>query len=267
MDKLISVIIPTYNRKKLTDMAVASVVVVDPTQVEIVVVDDCGSTPYNFDGVNLSGVTVRVIRLDKNVGAGIARQAGLAHATGRFIAYLDSDDCYDPAWMDYVINMLQRVTSSFVFLSGITQGGREVAARTRSILMITPDLLKPFACRLIATIFNPFYTPSLVMSRDLCIFKDGLRHCEDYYSTAFALFYAKDIYIPPVVACHLGRSPNTAGGESSARAKMFRGEWAVRVAMLKHSRVPFGYKLFIPLGMVYQLLRTSIKSIVLLSSR
>lgn len=260
-----SVIIPTYNRKNLTDKAVESVASTFPYLVEIVVVDDCGSVAYSFDALNSTGVPVRVVRLNRNVGAGMARQAGVTHATGRFIAFLDSDDRYDAGWIDYVLTLLQsnsEVLHCHVLISGITQGEKKVGGLVRRMLVGMPQALRLVATRIVATLFNPFYTPSIVMSRELCEFKDGLRHCEDFYSTAFALFRVNKIFLPKIVACHLGRAPNSLGGESAAREKMFRGEMRVRFSMLQESGVPLGYKLLVPVGMVYQWCRTGAKFVV-----
>lgn len=266
MDKLISVVIPTYNRKELTDSAVQSVVSSSQDLLEIIVVDDCGDVAYSFDSaVNSSGILVRVVRLQKNIGAGMARKAGVEEARGKFIAFLDSDDCYDIGWMDYVATMLQTNPTSQnyrVMISGITDGERRVGAVTRRILATIPTPLQSAASRLVATMFNPFYTPSIVLHRDLCFFKDGLRHCEDYYSTAVALFRTDEILLPQVVACHLGRAPNSTGGESAVKEEMYKGEMSVRRAMLTSKDVTFLYKLLVPIGMLYQLVRTTAKILI-----
>ncbi|MDD4912258.1 MAG: glycosyltransferase family 2 protein [Sideroxydans sp.] len=265
MDKLVSVIIPTYNRKELTDKAVSSVITSFPSLVEIVVVDDCGTVAYSFDAINSSGVPVRVIRLVRNVGAGMARQAGVAQATAKFIGFLDSDDSYDSGWVDSVLALLQAdsgLSAHRVLISGVTQGERKVGALTRRMLAGMPQALQLVAARMVATMFNPFYTPSIVISRELCFFKESLRHCEDYYSNVFALFGADKIILPHSVACHLGRSPNSAGGESAAKEKMFKGEMQVRSAMLQGAEVPLGYKLMVPVGMLYQLSRYGTKRIL-----
>ncbi len=265
MDKLLSVIIPTYNRKELTNKAVASVVTEFPSLVEIVVVDDCGSFAYSFDALNTGGIPVRVIRLNRNVGAGMARQAGVTHASGQFIAFLDSDDCFDAGWIDYVFASLKSRAGNLncrVLITGIARGERRVGALVRRMLVGLPQSLQLIASRIMATLFNPFYTQSMVMSRELCIFKDELRYCEDYYSTAFALFGANKIFLPKIVACHLGRAPNSPGGLSSVREKMFRGEMQVRFLMLQEPSVPLGYKLLVPVGMAYQWCRAGVKSVL-----
>lgn len=262
MNKLISVIIPTHNRKDLTDRAVSSIITSSPSLIEIIVVDDFGSSEYSFVGLNDSGVSVTVIRLDKNVGAGMARKAGVAFSTGKFIAFLDSDDCYDSMWINYLQDYLQtevRVTESNVVISGITVGGKIFGRKIREVLTWIPQPLQLFTTRVLVLFFNPFYTPSIVMSRELCSFMNGLRYCEDYYSNSFALFKSKNIYFPKVIACNLGRLPNTFGGESNHKRRMFKGEMTVRVALLRASWVPCFYKLLIPVGMAYQWLRHAIK--------
>lgn len=262
MHKLISVIIPTFNRKNLTDKAIASVITKYPALVDIIVVDDCGTNPYKHNALNLSGVMVNVIKLEKNVGAGMARQAGVDRAFTKYIAFLDSDDCYDSEWLDYAINLLQTENPiQLKFISGITMGEKRIGKLVRKILATLPNSTQLISSRIIATIFNPFYTPSLVIDKDLCTFKNGLRHCEDYYSNVFALFKTERIYLPNKTACHLGRIPNSHGGTSSEKTKMHKGEMQTRISLLSATDIPLPYKLLVPIGMIYQLLRSIIKTI------
>lgn len=264
MDKIVSVVMPTYNRKKLTDQALESVVTSFPDMIEIIVVDDCSSAAYSFDAMNDSGVPVRVRRLESNVGPGMARKEGVKQARGRFVAFLDSDDLYDKGWMDYVVNLLinrAELSDGRVLISGITQGEKRLGAFVRWALATTPKSLQLLTSRLVAILFNPFCTPSTVLSRNLCFFEGELRYCEDYYTTAMALFIADEVVFPPVVSCYLGRDPNSIGGESAERGKMFKGEMQVRRALLREEGVPLRYKLFIPVGMAYQWFRVIIKRI------
>lgn len=96
-----SIIIPTYNRKKLLEEALDSVHQQTYSDYEIIVVDD-GSTDdtreylANFKAHNLRSV------FQKNQGPGAARNAGAAVATGDYIAFLDSDDLWFPYTLDIV---------------------------------------------------------------------------------------------------------------------------------------------------------------------
>ncbi|MFN6946483.1 MAG: glycosyltransferase family 2 protein [Cytophagaceae bacterium] len=267
MDKLLSIVIPTFNRKTLTDRAVESVSSEFPEFIEIIVVDDFSNPPYSFVSHNSSGVEVKIIRLSENSGPGMARQAGVIKANGKFIAFLDSDDFYDNGWIDWVIKKIKDLNGkSHMVISGITVGERKVGALVRKMLSALPQPLLLFTSRLVAVFFNPFYTPSLMMNRELCFFKKGLRYCEDYYSTVYALFHAKQLLLPDVIAVYLGREPNTAGGETSKRFKMFLGEMQVRRSMWFELNLPIAYKLLIPFGVIYQCLRSCIKILIYLAS-
>lgn len=265
MVRLISVVIPTFNRKELTDQAIESVVSTFPELLEIVVVDDCGSTPYFYNAAaNASGVPVQVFRLTVNGGAGMARKAGVERTCGEFIAFLDSDDRYDAGWMDFVISEIQALEASNrrLLISGKVNGERPAGALVRKNLATMPTQLRLAMSRVVAMFFNPLYAPSIVAHRELCGFRDGLRYCEDYYSTIIALFRADALLLPDVTACHLGREPNSAGGLSGAGKKMFLGEMEVRRALLALPDVPLPFKLLVPFGLGYQIFRVAAKRLL-----
>jgi len=92
---LVTVIIPTFNRVALLEEAVTSALVQTYAAVEVVIVDD-GSTDSIWsviEGVSNSnsGKDVRYYR-QENRGPAAARNLGVAHARGRYIKFLDSDD-------------------------------------------------------------------------------------------------------------------------------------------------------------------------------
>lgn len=86
-----SVVIPTYNRKRRVIKAIKSVLKQTCRDYEIIVVDD-GSRDRTKNKVRKKfGTRVRYI-YQKNNGPSSARNRGIRHARGRFIALLDSDD-------------------------------------------------------------------------------------------------------------------------------------------------------------------------------
>jgi glycosyltransferase involved in cell wall biosynthesis len=89
---LISVIIPTYNRANLVGEAIESVLLQDFNDYEIIVVDD-GSTDNTLEILNKFNNHLIVLH-QPNQGVSAARNAGIATAGGRFIAFLDSDDLW-----------------------------------------------------------------------------------------------------------------------------------------------------------------------------
>jgi glycosyltransferase involved in cell wall biosynthesis len=112
---LISVIIPTFNRAHVLPRAVHSVLAQKNADFELIIVDD-GSTEKQDDGWRiedgdkletgsirhpcLSGRQARSVtrffRSEKNYGPSAARNLGIKHAQGEWLAFLDSDDEWLP---------------------------------------------------------------------------------------------------------------------------------------------------------------------------
>jgi len=89
-----SVIIPAYNRASMLVEALDSVFAQEFTDFEVIVVDD-GSTDGTAAIASGYGDRVQVLQQPKS-GPGSARNLGLRHATGRYAAFLDSDDIWFP---------------------------------------------------------------------------------------------------------------------------------------------------------------------------
>ncbi len=89
---LVSVIIPTYNRGWIIEKTIDSVLAQDYTEFELIVVDD-GSTDHTSDVLDSYGNVIKVLS-QKNKGVSAARNRGIAEASGKFIAFLDSDDLW-----------------------------------------------------------------------------------------------------------------------------------------------------------------------------
>jgi GT2 family glycosyltransferase len=100
----VSVVIPSYNRAHRLPSTVASVVRQQLADVEIVLVDD-GSTDNTREVVARYGPLVKYIH-QPNAGVGAARNTGLRHATGEFVAFLDSDDRWHDFKMDVQLALL-----------------------------------------------------------------------------------------------------------------------------------------------------------------
>ncbi|MEN8148967.1 MAG: glycosyltransferase [Planctomycetota bacterium] len=101
----VSVVIPTYNRRDLLPRAVESAAARITGDDEIIVVDD-GSTDGTADAIrNDSRVTLIET---ENRGPAAARNAAIEVATGRFLAFLDSDDAWYPTGLDEQVEALDK---------------------------------------------------------------------------------------------------------------------------------------------------------------
>jgi glycosyltransferase involved in cell wall biosynthesis len=92
--RLFSVVIPSYNRAQLLRQAVASVLAQSYQDFELIVVDD-GSTDETREVLASFDSRIRVFH-QKNQGPGAARNLGSKHASGEYLAFLDSDDLWFP---------------------------------------------------------------------------------------------------------------------------------------------------------------------------
>lgn len=93
---LVSVITPTYNRAKYVGNAVSSVLAQTSTDLELIVVDD-GSTDNTRLALEPLLTDERVHYFyQENQGQAHARNFALGQARGDYIAFLDSDDLWEP---------------------------------------------------------------------------------------------------------------------------------------------------------------------------
>lgn len=102
---LVSVIMPAYNTARYIGEAIDSVLSQDYGAVELIVIDD-GSTDGTLDVVRSYGDRLTLLT-QKNQGSAVARNAGLAAASGEYIAFLDSDDVWLPGKLTRQVRHLQ----------------------------------------------------------------------------------------------------------------------------------------------------------------
>lgn len=91
----ISVVIPVFEGGINLSLALASVAAQTLAPLEILVVDDASSAPPH-EIVARAGLPARLLTSPQNNGPAAARNLGVRHARGRFIAFLDADDLWLP---------------------------------------------------------------------------------------------------------------------------------------------------------------------------
>ncbi|MBL1242592.1 MAG: glycosyltransferase family 2 protein [OCS116 cluster bacterium] len=96
MNDLVSIITPSYNCQKFVADTIDSVLAQAYENWEMIIVDDA-STDDSIAVIEKYAEQdgrIKLIKLAKNGGAAMARNKALEHATGRYIAFLDSDDIW-----------------------------------------------------------------------------------------------------------------------------------------------------------------------------
>ena len=98
---LVSVVIPTYNRRDEIVRSITSVFNQTYRPIEILVVDDCSADgTADFLQTQQFPRPVRVLRHLENAGPAVARNTGVAAAAGKYVAFLDSDDWWLPCKLE-----------------------------------------------------------------------------------------------------------------------------------------------------------------------
>lgn len=116
----ISVIIPTHNRAHLLPRAIDSVLVQLHAPDEIILVDDGSTddTPAILAAYEARHKRMSVITLPSNRGAPVARNTGAHAASGDLLAFLDSDDSWQPEKLALQVPLLGRNPGSPAAFTG-----------------------------------------------------------------------------------------------------------------------------------------------------
>jgi glycosyltransferase involved in cell wall biosynthesis len=109
-DPRVSVIIPTWNRAIEVRQAIASILAQTYANVEVVVVDD-GSTDETPSVLASYGKDIVAIR-QENAGVSAARNTGIRAAKGEFLAFVDSDDTFEPTKIAKQVALLEAAGAS-----------------------------------------------------------------------------------------------------------------------------------------------------------
>jgi glycosyltransferase involved in cell wall biosynthesis len=99
MTPRVSVVIPTRNRRKLLERALASVDLQSFRDFEVLVVDD-GSEDDTAVWVREMWPSVSLVEMGRPCGAAAARNRGVERARGDLIAFLDDDDTWRPSYLE-----------------------------------------------------------------------------------------------------------------------------------------------------------------------
>jgi len=110
----VSVIIPTYNRAATLGRAIDSALEQTIDDLEVVVVDDGSTDDTESVLAAYEDPRVRTIIHATNQGANVARNTGLEHVRGEYVAFLDSDDVWHPAKLERQLAALEARSSIWV---------------------------------------------------------------------------------------------------------------------------------------------------------
>lgn len=113
-EKLVSVVIPTFNRKNFLHIAIQSMLRQTYKNIEILVVNDFGECVDNVIE-SFHDKRIRLFNHEKNKGLGAARNTALKNANGDFFCLNDDDDFYYPEAIEFRLGLIKRFSADIVY--------------------------------------------------------------------------------------------------------------------------------------------------------
>lgn len=175
---LTSVIIPFYNRLNWVKQSIESVFWQTMKEYELILIDDGSTENLSILHDILKNPNVVYIK-QSNRGASAARNKGIEVATSEFIAFLDSDDLFQPTKLETQINYMQRYPSislSHTSYDRIDQEGNFLETIQSGLFtgQVYPEIY----------LFCPIATPTVVLRREFIVinnlfFDEGISIAED----------------------------------------------------------------------------------------
>jgi len=131
MSSLVSIITPSYNSSKFIKDCVASVFSQTYKNWEMIIVDDCSkdNSKEIISELSTKDKRIKPIFLEKNVGAAEARNAAIRQSKGKYVAFLDSDDLWNPKKLEKQLSFMyeNEIAFSYTNYQFMSENGEDLS--------------------------------------------------------------------------------------------------------------------------------------------
>ncbi len=186
----VSVITPSYNSEKFIAQTIESVINQTYTNWEMIIIDDCSSDNSveiitSFQRIDKR---IKLIKLEGNQGAAVARNKGIELSKGRFIAFLDSDDLWLPEKLEKQLQFMidQQVIFSYSSYKMINETNKPVGRFKAPTKQSYNDILKTCSIGCLTVIYDTHtvgkvYMPLIKRRQDFGLWLRLLKRIEFAY--------------------------------------------------------------------------------------
>ena len=116
---LVSIIMPAYNSENYMESSINSVIKQTYENWELLIIDDASSdSTREIAHKYADGEKIRLIVNDKNVGVSQSRNRGIHEAKGHWVAFLDSDDLWEPEKLGKQMDFLEKEDKARLVFTG-----------------------------------------------------------------------------------------------------------------------------------------------------
>jgi len=171
----ISIIIPFYNRLNWTIESISSAINQIYKDIEIIVIDDGSEGDYE-ETIKRLDSRIKYLKQNRR-GPSSARNLGIMNASGKFIAFLDSDDLFEPQKLETQIRIMKENPSILMTHTSY----RKIDISGNNLDLVHSGL---FSGDVYPGIYShcPIATPTVVIRKDAfknIVFDEGIHIAED----------------------------------------------------------------------------------------
>ncbi len=250
----ISIIIPIYNGSLLINRCLNSVFnQTGNYELEVIVIDD-GSTDNSADIVHCYSKSLKCLQ-QSNQGPAAARNRGIQIATGKYLAFIDADDYWEPGFLEATVGFMEDNPEAVAVSVG------QLHKITGKPNIIIPSVLKNNPEELMDSIILPDFfefwaehnhvcTGSVMMRTDIVKQTGGqrpdLRIAEDLEFWAYLSTFGNWGFIPKVLFVSDGGLVTRQKGWFEKNAIRWVSaptvdEWETRITQRIEKPLPSGY--------------------------
>lgn len=217
MTTKLSIIIPIYNTEKYLGKCLDSILAQTFGDFEVICIDD-GSTDNSSEILTEYAQEDRRVKViyQKNKRAGVARNNGLAKATGEFISFVDSDDWIEPNTYELAFKNITEEIDLLCFGAKIViDDSSEGKIDTKHLENIKQyqkinfkgkvELNDSHRAGTNVCLWNKIFRTSIIKKHNIR-FPEGIEHDDDAFYYKYSLVCKKAYYMQDTLYNYLQRS-------------------------------------------------------------
>jgi glycosyltransferase involved in cell wall biosynthesis len=119
---LVSIILPTYNRGKIINSCIDSVLNQTYDKFELIVTDDCSTDETRLVVTELakSDNRIKYFKNEKRMGLPGNRNSGLSKARGKYVFFIEDDIIVEPKCVEFLVGAINKISAKGEMVGGIT---------------------------------------------------------------------------------------------------------------------------------------------------
>lgn len=154
----VSIITPTYNSLQFLEDTLESILNQTYTNWELLITDDCSTdgTWELLQKYQKQDNRIKIFRLERNSGPGVARNNSIKQAQGRFIAFCDSDDLWKSEKLEKQVKFLieKKIPFTYSAYQKIDFTGTKGGVISVPLKITYKDLLKTCSIGCLTAIYD-----------------------------------------------------------------------------------------------------------------